>query len=183
MDIRIARRYAQAIFQAAKSQNSVLEAEQDLVAVSSIIESREDLRAFLESPETPRSQKLEMVDKLFADRARPITLRLLRMMIEKRRETAIPAVREEYIRLREESAGILRITITSAMALTEQEVGGIVSRIASQTKKTVLPQTKVDSKLLGGVAVQYGNSVLDGSVEGALRRLKDRLFIDLLKQA
>jgi F-type H+-transporting ATPase subunit delta len=35
---------------------------------------------------------------------------------------------------------------------------------------------------MGGIRVAYGNFVLDGSVRGALDRLKDRLIYDVLKQ-
>jgi F-type H+-transporting ATPase subunit delta len=183
MDVRVARRYALALLQAAKAQQTVAEAEQDLVSISGILESRPDLREILESPKVPRDKKLDLVDKLFADRARPITLRLLRLLIEKGREREFSAVHQEFVRLREEADGVLRISITSAVPLKDAEQKGIVDLIAKQTNKRVLCEVEVDPSLMGGVRVQYGNSVLDGSVSGALKRLRERLYIDVLKQA
>jgi F-type H+-transporting ATPase subunit delta len=183
MDLRVARRYARALFEAARNQDSIREADEDLDAIKGILESKPELKEFLESPKVAREKKLDMVDKLFADRARPVTMRLLRLLVTKRRERELSAVREEFLRLKEEAAGTLRISITSALPLSEEQKGAIVSRIALQTGKTVLPQTHVDSSLIGGVRVQYGYSVLDGSVSGALKRLKERLYIDVLKQA
>ena len=183
MDIRIARRYATALLQTAKAQQSVTEAEQDLEAITGILEAKPELREVIESPQVPREKKLVLIDTLFADRARPVTLRLLRMLIQKGRERELRAVHMEFVRLREEMDGLLRISISSAVPLNEAESKGIVDRISKQTGKRVLPEVSVDSSLIGGVRVQYGNSVLDGSVSGALKRMKERLVLDVLKQA
>ena len=72
---------------------------------------------------------------------------------------------------------------TSAVPLKDSETKGIVDLIAKQTGKKIIAESDVEPKLMGGVRVQYGNSVLDGSVSGALKRLKERLYFDVLKQA
>lgn len=183
MDISAARRYARALHEAAKSQQSVVEVGEDLQAISQILEAKSQFKEILNSPEVDRNRKLDLVDKVFADRARPLTMRLLRLLIEKNRQRELPAVQNEFVRLQEEAAGILRVTITSAIPLQQNQVDEIIERVSRQTGKRVIPKMHVDPSLIGGVMVQYGNSILDGSVSGALNRLKERLYIDVLKQA
>lgn len=183
MDIRVARRYAKALFEAARRHDSMREAEEDLAAIGRILVAKPELRDFLESPKVPREKKLDMVDKLFSDRARPITMRLLRLLVTKGRERELEAVHDEFNRLKEDAEGILRIEITSAVPLTEEQMSAIVNRVASKTGKKVQAVRHVEPSLIGGVRVQYGFSVLDGSVSGALKRLRERLYIDVLKQA
>ncbi|MCH8273619.1 MAG: ATP synthase F1 subunit delta [Armatimonadetes bacterium] len=182
MDPGVARRYARALLNAAQSLNSVPEVEDDLEVIRGLLESREDLRRALESPEVARERKLQLVDRLFADRARPLTLRLLRMLIEKRRENLISLIYVEYVRLRQDAEGVLPVVIRSAVALTDDEVKEITSRLEKQTGKRILYDCFVDPSLIGGVKVRFGDSVLDGTVLGALRRLRERFFIDVLKQ-
>jgi F-type H+-transporting ATPase subunit delta len=181
-DVRIARRYATALFHAAKKENSVEEAGQDLAAISDVLQARPELGSFLASPIVDRAKKLDVIEKIFADRARPITMRLLRLLVDKGRENALEGVRGEFDRIVEDFHRTLHVEITSAVPLGETEVRNIVDRVSVQTGKTIIANTTVDPDLIGGVQVTYGNSMLDGSVRGTLKRLRERLFIDVLKQ-
>lgn len=182
MNPQVARRYAAATFEVAKKQNAVQEVQDDLDAIVELMRSRADLREAYESPKIDRQRKLDLVERLFSDRARPITLRLLRLLVHKRREEELFLIRDAYQRIREEDAGILRITIRTAMPLSKDLEERIVARIAEQTGMTILHTTEVDRDLMGGVAVQYGDFVLDGSIRGHLKRLQERLHYDILKQ-
>lgn len=172
-----------ALYEVAKKERSVEEAKQDLTSIVGIFTAKPELQNFLASPLVDREKKLDLVDKVFSDRARPITMKLLRLLIDKRRETELLAVREEFERIVEEAHGTLHVLITSAVPLDKGKLDQIVSRVAQQTGKDVIPEVEVDAKLIGGVQVEFGNSILDGSVSGALKRLRERLFIDVLKQA
>lgn len=182
MELGVARRYARALLVAAKQQQSVIEAQQDLDAIVQILQAKPELKEFLESPEQARDRKRATIDKLFADRARPITLQLLRLLIEKRRENILQLIRDEYQRLREQEEGILRIKISSAQQLDEKQKQALIERIEQETKRKVIAETEVDPKLIGGVTIRYGDFLLDGSIAGALKRLRERLYIDVLKQ-
>lgn len=182
MNPQVARRYAAAAYQVAKRHNSVQEVQDDLNAIVQLLNSKEDLREVIESPKIDRERKLALIQSLFSDRARPITLRLLRLLVVKRREEELSLIRDAYQRIREEDQGILRITIRSASPLSDDHVRRISDRIAEQTKKHVLAETEVAPSLIGGVSVQYGDYVLDGSLLGHLRRLRERLYYDILKQ-
>lgn len=183
MDARAANRYARALLAAAQQTNSVREAEEDLGAICRILDARPELRETLESPRVPRERKRELVDRLFADRARPITMRLLRLLIDKKRESEIKLIYRDYVRLRQDLEGILHVTLTSAVPLTQDEIARIVKRLETQTGKKIAYVVDVDSTLMGGVRIQYGDTQQDGTVAGALRRLREHLLIDVLKQA
>ena len=181
-DIRISRRYATALFHAAQKENSIEEAGQDLAAISDLLEARPELGSFLASPIVDRAKKLSVIEKVFADRARPITMRLLRLLVDKGRESALEGVRGEFERIVQDFHRTLHVEIASAVPLGETEVRNIVDRVTAQTGKTIIAKTSVNPDLIGGVQVTYGNSILDGSVRGTLKRLRERLFIDVLKQ-
>lgn len=183
MDLRAARRYALALFSAAKDSNAVNETAEDLDAIATIMDASPDTKEFLESPEVDRSKKLAFVDKVFSDRARPLTMRLLRLLLEKGRQRELPGIRREFKIAMEDAAGIMRVFITSAVPLSADEVDRISQRVAQQTGKKVITEAEVDADVIGGVSVQYGNSILDGTVFGALKRLEEKFQIDVLKQA
>jgi len=183
MDVRVARRYALALFSAAKESGAIDETAEDLDALDAVLAGNSEAKDFLESPEVDRNAKLQFVERVFSDRARPLTMRLLRLLIEKNRQQELPGIQREFRLAMEDSKGILRAFITSAVALSGSEVERITQRISMQTGKQVIAETEVDPGVIGGVSVQYGNSVLDGTVFGALKRLEEKFQLEVLKQA
>jgi F-type H+-transporting ATPase subunit delta len=183
MDSQAARRYALALFKAAQDSNSVTEIAEDLDAIDGLLSANEEARTFLESPEVDRGQKMAFVDRVFSDRARPLTMRLLRLLIQKNRQRVLSGIVREYATAKEEASGIMRAFIRSAVPLSENETLRISKLISDQTGKEVIVEAEVDPSVIGGVSVQYGNSVLDGTVFRALKRLEEKFQFEVLKQA
>lgn len=183
MDFRVGRRYAKALFNAALRIDAVLPVEEDLKGISGLVRNDERFRTFLFSPHVPRDEKLRIADRLFSDRVTALTMQLIRLVLEKRREDDLEAIRLEYIRLRREHANVIAATVTSAQELTQAEKDALIAKLANKTGKKVEPEFRIDPHLIGGVKIAYDNFVLDGTVRGSLVRLRDNLKRDLLKQA
>lgn len=174
IDERAARRYAQAAFDAAKAARAIPEVESDLHAISTVFESDPKLRAFITSPEVSRETKHQMFDRAFRD-ANPLTKQLLKVMIDKRREGLMGAMAAEYENLRREYETTIQATIASAYALSGDEKARIVEKIGSGLDRKIEAEYKIEPGLVGGVRVSYEGYVLDGSVRGTFRRLRESL--------
>jgi F-type H+-transporting ATPase subunit delta len=182
-DSRIGKRYAAAVFAAAQSAGLVELIESDLVAVAHSINNDPGFSEFLLSPQQGIAEKDGVFTKVFGDRISALTLDLIRLMLQKGRESELPAVAAEFTRLRRESVGIVHAIITSTEALTEAQKTALVARLQSTSGKILEPEFKIDSSLIGGIKVAYGNFILDGTVKGSLSKLREHLRHDLLKQA
>jgi F-type H+-transporting ATPase subunit delta len=182
-DNRVGRRYAQALFGAAQGLGVVESVESDLGAIVGMFESDETFRHFLMAPYTSRDEKVKISEKLFSDRITALTMQVLRVMLEKRREGELPAVYREFVALRREAQGVVHVVVTSAEELDSDQRRRLIDKLQLQLSATVEADFKVDPRMIGGVRVAYKNSIFDGSVRGALRRLRERLKYDLLKQA
>lgn len=182
-DRRVGRRYAQALFDAARNLGVIDSVESDLGAIVNIYESDETFRHFMIAPYTSRDEKIKIAEKLFADRVTALTMQVLRVMLMKGREEEMPVIFTEFVRLRREHAGVAHVVVTSAEELTSDQRSRLVAKLESQFGGKVEADYKVDSRLIGGVRVAHQNSVFDGSVRGGLQRLRERMKYDLLKQA
>ncbi len=182
MDARAAKRYAKALFQAASKAGVIDSVESDLNAIANLLETHSQFNGFLHNPRISRDDKTKIAEKLFSDRITSLTMSLLRLLLAKRRENEFEGIREEYVRMRRAQGAVIYVIVTSAIELDAAQKDAIVSKIATQSGKSVEADYRVDSTLLGGVKVAVGNYVLDGSVRGSLNRLRDRLKYDLLKQ-
>ena len=182
-DHRVARRYAQALFEIARKNDIVQAVEDDLAAFSKLLKNDAEFRHFFVAPYTSRSEKIEIVDKIFSDRITALTLQLIRVMLEKGRERETQGVETAFANLRREQEGVVHATVTSVIELTDKQKSALLAKLEATQGKKFEADFEIDPRLLGGVKVAYGSYVLDGSVRGALDRLRDNLRHDVLKQA
>lgn len=70
-----------------------------------------------------------------------------------------------------EQQGIKKIVITSARDLSKQVVTEIAHLFGKQTEV----ETAIDPRLIGGVIVRTGDTVIDASVKGQLEQLQTQL--------
>jgi F-type H+-transporting ATPase subunit delta len=185
-DVRVAKRYARALFETAldsKDDKMVAAVEDDLGGIVSLLVNNLQFRTRMLSPQESRDAKLGLVDRLFSDRVTSLTLQALRLMIEKNREDEIEWVHREFARLRREHENKIFVVVTSSENLTGEQQNAVIHKLESATGKKIEAEYKVDPQLIGGVRVAYDNYVLDGSLRGDLRKLRDHLMHDILKQS
>ncbi len=172
----IAMKYAQAMFELAEDAQRIDEVGRDLHMVSDTVAGQRDLAIFLEHPSTPRDAKKEVVQQIFACEIGELTLKILLYLIDKRRETMLTDITMAYQNLTYEARGIALAHVRSAMALTESETARLKQALEKRSGKQIVLQETVDPSLLGGMVVQIGDTLLDGSVKRKLAELKDALM-------
>ena len=182
-ETKVGKRYARALFNAARSADVINSVESDLNAVANQFEGDERFREFLLGPHVGRDEKLQILERIFSDRVTAITMAALRLMLQKRREGELETVREEFVRLRRENEKKVYVLVSSAERLTDTQMKQIEEKLEKLSGTDIEPEFRIDPTLIGGVKVAYGNYVLDGTIRGALRRLRDRFRIDVLKQS
>ncbi|MCX7926512.1 MAG: ATP synthase F1 subunit delta [Fimbriimonadales bacterium] len=179
VDIRVARRYARALFEVALKQERLQQTGDDLNNLRALMTQSDELRAFFYSPLIPRDRKIARLREALSAQMQPHTLRLLELLVEKRREKFFEAVCEEFQKLQEAHQGIARATIESAAPLTEAEQNALVQKLQQSTGKTIIPTFEVNPDLIGGVRVQIGDYQIDGTLRGALDRLRDQIMLEI----
>jgi len=182
-DARIGRRYAQALFNAAKAHKMVAAVEDDMSGIATLVRDDAKFRHFLIAPFNNADEKKQVLQNVLGDRVTALTMQVLRVMLDKGREAEFESVAHEFSNLRRTAADIEFATVTTAYTLDPEQKDRIVAALEKRLGKTVEARFAVDSRVLGGVRVGYGNFVLDGSARGHLNRLRERLHHDVLKQA
>ncbi len=182
-DWRVARRYAGALFKAALNANTLQRVGEDLERLRTLLQASEALQAFLYSPQIPRDRKKQRLNELLSRDLQPLTMNLLALVIEKRREKQLNAIIEEFQRLREAHEGIARATITSAIPLSHSQQQALLQRLENSTGKRIIPTFEVDPSQIGGVRVQIGDYQIDGTIRGALERLHDHVRLEIARRS
>lgn len=170
----IARRYAKALFEVAAEHNRVDEQEQELQQVVEVIQANEGLRRVLASNRVGLDQKKAVLDELFKGLSEH-TRNLLRVVVDKQREAALPEILEAYIELADRQRGVVPVEVRSAVPLDDATLNDIAERLKSQGVPKARFSTRVEPELIGGLVLRIGDKLYDGSVRTRLRRLKQRL--------
>ena len=68
--------------------------------------------------------------------------------------------------------GEVRAEVVAAQPLTEAQLGALSEHLRRTVGRRVTVDTRVDPRLIGGMIVKVGASMVDASVESKLRRLQ-----------
>ena len=173
---QLASKYAQAIFELAAENNMLDQVETELKLVESTIEEYSDLSTLIYHPRVQGQAKKETLSKIFSQDVADIVLKFLKLLVDKRRETALPAIIREYIKFANEARNIVEAEVTTAIPLDHDQQTALINKLTLVTGKTIVLKTQINKAIIGGVIVQIGDKLIDGSITRQLKMLKNTLL-------
>lgn len=174
-DIRVAKPYARALYDAAVEQNALPAVVADVRGLTETMEQSEEFAQFLSSPLLSPQMKSETFQNLFAESVHPLTLNFLRLLALKQRERYLLAIGEVLLGIVDEAAGRLVAKVTTAVSMTAAQQAQLAQQLRAYSGKEVRLETTVDAAVQGGFIVQLDDTVFDASIATQLRRLKQQL--------
>lgn len=176
---QLAAKYAEAIFEIAVEQGKEEQIFEQLKNVVKSIDDNQDLKQFIYNPGINTAAKVETVQKIFTGEVEETVLNFLMLLADRRREVLLPAIVEEYRKCAYKAHGIVEANVTSAGELSQAEQQALADKLSRICNKTVKLKIITDPSIIGGVVVQIGDKVIDGSVTRQLKTLKSVLLNNL----
>ena len=147
-----------------------------LQAFAQMVQESHDLRNALTSPSVSLARKRAVISRLAESQGTSRMVRnFLLVLSDHRRLDALTEVAAEFAIVLDERLGFVRASIESALPLQSQQQNDLVQKISQLTGKNVRPTWQVNPELLGGVVVNVGSKVYDGSVRGQLAAIGRKL--------
>jgi len=172
------KRYAEAIFELALQEQQVEQWATELDLVSEVLRD-EEFSAFLKHADVPVDQKIKSINTVLAQ-VHPLVRNMANLLVSKGLVDLAPDLKDAYTELLDRHAGRQRVEVTSAVELEPQEVDRIAQFVSGLINKEAVVSTQVDESILGGVIIQIGDQLLDGSTRSKLEGLRSRLHSDIL---
>ncbi len=171
------RKYAQALGEVAAEVGREKEVFEELRSFAGLMEELADLRGSLVTPAYPLKVKQGIIEKVCELlKVSPLTRNFLLLLVERNRIGRLSEVLEAYQWFLDDRAGILRVEASVAQPLEpagEEELRVALQRIL---QGEIRLQLKVDEALIGGVVIQVGSTVFDGSIRAALNQIRKKLI-------
>jgi len=163
----IARPYAEAIFGLADAAGTLGKWSQTLARVAEIA-SHPDMLEAMGNPRITAEQLYGLFAALSGDALFAESQNLIRVLIENRRLSLLPEIRDLFEDLKNQREGVVDAHIHSAFALEGEPLAALVADLQKRFGRKIQPMVRIDPELIGGVCVQVGDEVIDGSVRGKL---------------
>ena len=171
--ITVASPYAKAAFDFAVEHQSI-DRWQDMLTFAAEVTKNEQMAELLSgalAPETLAESFIAVCGEQLDESGQ----NLIRVMAENNRLNALPDVLEQFIHLRAASEAISEVEVTSANALSDEQLTKISAAMEKRLSRKVKLNCKIDKSVMAGVIIRAGDMGIDGSVRGRLERLADVL--------
>jgi len=168
------RRYAQAVFEMADQQGALDAWERDLGALAGAFENPQ-IAAIFDSPQVSASQKRAVADEILGPAGQPLVRNLVGLLIERGRVGGLPQLYTSFHDRMLERQGIAVGEVTTAVPLGPEELALVRQRLGAMLGKEIEIRAVVDPDIIGGIVARVGDQLIDGSVIGQLRKLRERL--------
>jgi F-type H+-transporting ATPase subunit delta len=176
-DSTIAQNYAETLLALAQKANDLRGWGTMLTGIADAMEQDPRLRLFLESPRVGAPAKNAVLSAALMDRSPRNFLRFVQSLVTHRRQMLIPEIAREYLDLVDAAEGRMHARVTVARATSDDESAAIARHLSRMFGKDVIPHLVIDPQIMGGVIVNVGDTVLDGSVRKRLSSLRRRMMI------
>ena len=144
--------------------------------MSQVVSQNRDLRNFLtDNHRASLDQRLETFNSLVGEGVKPLALRLVNAVIAK----AAPGRLTADLRALLDSAARLRqrgiATVYTATPLSDTQKSRLIQLLSTRTGEQVEVNVVVDPKLVGGIKIVQGDTVMDGAVKSRAEQFRRKL--------
>jgi F-type H+-transporting ATPase subunit delta len=160
----------QSILSQAEREGRIDAVEDELFRFERIIAGDTGLRDALSSRNPDAEGKARLVRRLLDGKAHPETIRLAEQAVQTPRGRRLDRIMESYLALAAHRRDELTALVTVATPLTEQQQARLRTALERIYGKPVTLQIVIVESVVGGIRVQVGDEVVDGTV---LRRLDE----------
>lgn len=173
----VSKVYGDALFETAMEKDVLSDWYEEVQALRGIFAEHADLAQFLNHPQITKEEKVNVAEHIFRGRISDGLLGFLVIVIEKGRQNDILPICEYFIDRVKEYKKIGKVTVASAVELSDQQKERVAKRILETTQYVDLEITyEVDASLLGGLVIRIGDRVVDSSIRSQLENMKRELL-------
>jgi F-type H+-transporting ATPase subunit delta len=170
----VARPYAKAIFDIAVENNTLQQWSEVLAGLATTAQETVFIN-FIINPRVTAKQRENLLVGIVEQCLGNAGKNFIQILANNQRLDIFPELAVTYEQMRTEYENITPIKAIAAYPLTAEQQTKLELALQKRLQKKVALQYTVDQKLLGGMMLYIGDTIIDGSLRNKLDRLKQDL--------
>ena len=173
----VAKSYAKALFELARERDQTDAIGRELETLAGVALGEPELQEVMSRPWVTATAKRGVArDVATRLEVSALTRDFFALVAAQGRAAHIGAIAGAYRDMVDAAAGRVRARVRTRVALTDGERQALATRLGRIAGgRQVLLEEAVDAQMLGGFVAELGSQIVDGSLDGQLARLKERL--------
>ncbi len=172
----IIRKYAQLLYQVAVKEDDINQISAHLHSLRSILKSVPELNQLFITRRVQVQDKMIMLKNILGDKISDIVMDLMVLLMENGHMMLFEEIVKLFDYLLDKESKVVKVRITSSSILSDDEVQRISSKIENNIQKEVEVKTEIDASIIGGIKLRVGNTLIDGSINSRLQKMRDTLI-------
>lgn len=167
--------YAKALVELMKERGLLDQTRKTAETLRDYFKERE-LTLLLMHPKVPPEEKKVLLQKIAPPAMPQEFLNFLNLIVDRGRSGLLTKIMEAVVQLTITEQGYEKVTLVSAQPLTEEEQRLLRNKLEALWQVKIYLEYRVNPNLLGGIIIQRGDKLYDGSLAGQLFKIKQMLM-------
>ncbi|WP_430609897.1 ATP synthase F1 subunit delta [Enterococcus sp. DIV0876] len=171
----VGKRYGKALFELAMEEQRLTEVYQELMTLRQVYQDLPEFGQIITDNHLDIHEKRKLFDQLLKGFDGTVK-NFLEIVYAYNRMDDLLLIIDEYERRFDEYQGLVLGTVTTAVALSDEQKTAIEEQIAHKLGyKQAKLEAAIDPEILGGVIVEANHQVIDGSIKSQLDYLRQQM--------
>lgn len=175
IDYAISPRYAKVLFDLDCAKGNSDRRLKDFDSIINIFNHNPKLVKFLKAPQVTLKEKKKLLWDSLKEKFDLMFINFLSFLIQKRRLGHLVSIGNVYRLLVNEYLERWEADIITAVPIDAQSERKLVEKLEKLFHKEINLKNRIDPKIIGGAILVTSNEMLDWSLTGRLRKLKEKL--------
>lgn len=164
-----------ALLGVAESRNELDDVEDELFRFSRVLDREPQLNTLLTDPNGPVDKRVELLNGVLGGKVKQTTQALLEQAVRSPRGRALDQAANELAELAAARRDRYIARVRAAFALSPEQEQRLTETLTRMYGRQMSLQVELDEDLIGGLVVEVGGELIDGSVAGRLAAAKQQL--------
>lgn len=170
----LARPYAKAAFEVAL-ENKALDQWSRMLTLTASVASIESVSALLSSPVLAAEQRAAVLIDVCGDELDRNGQNFISLLAENKRLQLLAEISANFEVLKANQQKSVDVEITTAFEISPESTEKLAAALKARLQRDIKLSSKVDPGLLGGALIRAGDTVIDDSVRGKLKKLAEAM--------
>ena len=170
----IARPYAKAAF-AVAVQDSALDSWSSMLGLASAVASQDSVSGLLTDPSLSTERVAQSFIEVCGESLDAKGQNFIRLLAENKRLVLLSEIAAQFEILKANQEKSVDVEITTAFEVSSEISEKLANALKARLKRDIRLATSVDKSLIGGAVIRAGDTVIDSSVRGKLKKLAEAM--------